>query len=156
MLDKTIIGQTEEVRLPQLSSEITHARIDTGAKTSAIWVSEVREHEGKLTVTFFGPGLSLHTREPIVFDEYTDTVVASSNGEAEQRYKVRLLVEIGGKRIRAWFTLADRSKQVYPILIGRNILRGKFVVDVALKPPHLLAREKQRTKILAAKRQEKK
>ena len=46
------------------------------------------------------------------------------------RYKVKIPVVVKGRKIKANFTLADRSAQVYPVLVGRNILRGKFVVDV--------------------------
>jgi hypothetical protein len=35
----------------------------------------------------------------------------------------------------ATFTLADRSSQVYPVLIGRATLRGKFIVDVQMGSP---------------------
>jgi hypothetical protein len=74
----------------------------------------------------------LYTGKIFHFDEFSQGMVASSNGRAELRYKIRTLVCIAGKKIRARVTLADRSSQVYPVLIGRNILRGKFIVDVKL------------------------
>ena len=46
---------------------------------------------------------------------------------------IKMLVIISGKKIRARFTLANRSTQKYPVLVGRNILRRKFVVDVKHK-----------------------
>jgi len=148
MNDKQIIGKAEEISLPELQAETVCARVDTGAKTSAIWVSKVKETSEGLEVTFFGPGSPFYTGKSVLFGTYSETVVASSNGAMERRYKVRLLIEISGRRIRAGFTLADRSAQVYPILVGRNVLRGKFLVDVSLGSEAMRDHEKQRSNIL--------
>lgn len=149
--NKQIIGKAEAVGFPELGVEETHARIDTGAKTSAIWASSVSETEQGLEVVFFGPGSECFTGQAITFKTYSETVVASSNGAVERRYKVRLLLVIAGRRIRAWFTLADRASQVYPILVGRNVLRGKFLVDVAVGSEVLRHREKMRSSALKKK-----
>jgi hypothetical protein len=129
MSSKVIIGPAEEVVLPELGQISAMARIDTGAQTSAIWAS-AKETEGKLSVIFLGKGSPLYTGKKTIFKEFTKTIVTNSTGNTEERYKVRILVEIGGRRVRARFTLANRSKQTYPILIGRKVLRGKFVVDI--------------------------
>lgn len=151
MHSKQIIGKVEPISLPELEVEALDARIDTGAKTSAIWASSVKETKQGLEVIFFGPESPSYNGKPVQFDSYSETVVASSNGAIEERYKVRLLVIIGGRRIRAWFTLADRSAQVYPILIGRNVLRGKFLVDVSLGTEVLRDHEKQHSYVLKKK-----
>lgn len=149
MDNRQILGKVEEVSLPEMGGVILCARVDTGAKTSAIWVSSVEETDDGLKVIFFGEKSSFYTGESVIFDSYSETDVASSNGLIERRYKVRLLVSVGGRRIRAWFTLADRSTQVYPILIGRNILRGKFLVDVMIGKE--IAREHERPEIFKQK-----
>lgn len=125
-----IIGRAEVLSFPELGIHDVHARIDTGAQTSALWVSSARVVDGRLEVVLFGKGNAAYTGSKIFFDNYSRAMVASSNGQAEARFKVKILVKLAGKKIRATFTLADRSKQVYPVLVGRNILRGKFVVDV--------------------------
>lgn len=147
---KQTIGRVETVSFPELGINDLYARIDTGAQTSAIWASSMRENNGRLEVEFFAKGHPQYTGKPVIFDEFSIGMVASSNGQAEARYKVRTLVCIGDKRIRARLTLADRSTQTYPVLIGRNILRGKFVVDVKLGTP-LKDAEKIRSKALQAK-----
>lgn len=149
-VDKKTIGRIEKVDFPYLGVMGIHARVDTGAQTSAIWVSKVLEQDGRLGVVFFGEGSALYDGVMHYFDDFTLGMVASSNGQAEPRYKIRLSVRIGGKRIRARFTLADRSAQVYPVLIGRNILRGKFIVDVK-EGAALVAHERQRSKALQAR-----
>ena len=64
-----------------------------------------------------------------------------------------MLVVVKGKKIRATFTIANRASQVYPVLIGRNILRGKFVVDVK-KGKKLASLERQRITQLQSTLQE--
>jgi len=140
------IGRVEPI-LPPDSGVRVRARIDTGAKTSAIWASNIHVVDDQLRFMLFDESSENFSGEEIVTNEYTKTVVASSNGMAEVRYKIKLSLVLKGRKIRASFTLSDRSDQVYPVLIGRNVLRGKFVVNVKLgKPMH--QEERRRTKDL--------
>lgn len=128
--DLKLIGHAEIVDFPELGVRQVPARTDTGAKTSAIWASNISEQDGVLQFVLFGEGSAFYTGEVLRIEQYEQRAVASSTGTVELRYVVKFLVEIEGKRIRASFTLTDRSTQSYPVLIGRNILRGKFLVDV--------------------------
>ena len=148
--DLITIGRVETVSFPDISIEGLHARIDTGAHTSAMWVSHTKVEDNRLAVVFLGPEHPMYTGKTYYFEEFTNTVVFSSNGHSEERFKIQMLVCIGGRRIRARFTLADRSTQVYPVLIGRNVLKGKFVVDVAQGTP-LLTEKDQRAKKLQSR-----
>lgn len=127
---RKIIGRADRIDLPEADVHGIPARIDTGAKTSAIWASDVHEKGGGLAFTLFAPGSPLYTGKPQFAPSFTRVMVASSIGSEQDRYKVVLLVKLRGKKVRASFTLADRSQQAYPVLIGRNVLRGKFLVDV--------------------------
>jgi hypothetical protein len=140
------IGRSETTSFPELPVEAVHARIDTGARTSTIWVSQAHERDGALQVIFFGKGSPHYTGTVVTFKEFDRIVVTNSTGHMQTRYKVRLLVKLKGKKVRAWFTLADRSTQVYPVLIGRNVLLGKFIVDV--KRGSALKEEQERIKRL--------
>jgi len=143
------IGRAEYINFPELELSAVPARIDTGAKTSAIWATNIEEREGVLHCTLFGESSDHHTGTPVIFSSYGQRVVASSIGEPENRYLVKLLVEIGGRKIRASFTLANRERQVYPVLVGRNVLRGKFIVDVQ-RGSALIDQERERTAELHA------
>ena len=136
--EKKIIGRAEIVRFPDLGERKVHARIDSGAKTSAIW-GEARLVDGTLLVKFFGLPEQIYK-----FTSYGETVVANSSGYAAKRFTIKLWVVLRGRKIRATFTIADRSSQVYPVLIGRNVLRGKFIVDVTMGKTLTMA-EKNRT-----------
>lgn len=73
----------------------------------------------------------MYTGEELHFSEYSMRSVRSSNGYEELRYQVVINVSLAGRRVKAKVTLADRSGQIYSMLIGRNILRNKFIVHVA-------------------------
>jgi hypothetical protein len=131
MINHHIVGEVEDVLFPGITTKVLTARMDTGAQNSAIWATAKEAKDGSLSVVFFDESSQYFSGETVVFEEFKHVRIRSSNGIAENRYKVKLLVEIDDRRIRAWFTLAIRNRQTYPVLIGRNILRNKFVVDVA-------------------------
>lgn len=143
MKEKTVIGRAEKVRFPTLGDSELHARIDTGAKTSSIWATDITETEQGLCVRLASADYEINAHE-VVFEHYDRVRVASSMGHQQVRYRVKLPVVMYGRRIMATFTLSDRSTQVYPVLIGRSTLRGKFIVDVATGNP-LLEEERRRS-----------
>ncbi len=142
---KNMIGRAEYVSFPEIDVIHIPARIDTGAKTSAIWATDIREEDGELSFYLFDETSPHHKPLRHTMKEFDRIVVKSTIGQCEERYRVRLLLTLDGRLIRASFTLANRSQQVYPVLIGRNVLKGKFIVDVELGEPRL---EKQKAEQL--------
>ena len=140
----SVLGRVERVDFPERGLKNVPTRVDTGAKTSSIWASAVKEEDGVLFFKLFGSKSQYYSGEVLHTSDYSQRIVASSNGHVQNRYVVRLLITVQGRKIRALFTLADRSKQVYPVLLGRNVLRGKFIVDVKQGQP-LRQAEKRRT-----------
>ena len=126
-----VLGRAEEVSFPGIGLSSIPARIDTGARTSTLWASKTEVKDGVLSVVFLGPTQKNYDKDAVhTFENFSRLKVMSSNGQIQNRFLVNLVIKIGGKRIRAKFTLADRSTQVYPVLVGRNVLKGKFVVNV--------------------------
>lgn len=72
---------------------------------------------------------SYHEKE-IVFDEYDVKVVKSSNGQSEARYRIKTEILLFGKTQEIYLTLSDREEMRFPVLLGRNFLSNKFVVDI--------------------------
>ncbi len=144
-----VIGRSEKVNLSQLPASNVPAKIDTGADWSSIWAHKVVIKNGKLNVTFFGPGSKHYTGKVHTFSpkEYSITRVSNSFGHREIRYKVKLKIVIKGRVINGNFTLANRKTKLYPILIGRSLIKHKFLVDVTKGRP-LLAEEKARKEAL--------
>lgn len=145
----TLIGRAEKIALPEISTQKIPAKIDTGADASSIWAHMTDISDGKLNVVFFGEGSEYYTGEIHTFlpNEYSVTRVANSFGHRELRYKVKMKIKVKGRTINGTFTLSDRSTKLYPILIGRSLLKHKFLVDVAKGNP-LVAEEKARAKRL--------
>lgn len=128
------IGTAEHVSLPEYGFVNVPAKIDTGADSSAIWATDIRPGKnGGLEFSLFGPGSKFYTGERINTKSFRSTHVKNSFGATESRYKARLVVAIGNRKIRAWFGLTDRSGMKYPVLLGRRLLHKKFVVDVSQK-----------------------
>ena len=129
----THIGINLLVSLPLEGISGVEAKIDTGADSSAIWASAIKEENGELSFTLFDKDSPHYTGKVIKTEDFKTTKVKNSFGDVEQRYKVKLKLIIAGRKINSSFTLANRGKNSYSILIGRRTLHGKFLVDVSHK-----------------------
>ena len=150
MTEKKIIGNAEYAWLVEPGIKKVPARIDTGARTSAVWASDVTETGNGLQYRLFGIRSPFYTGEYTVQKHYSKVAVASSNGHVQVRYRVPMTIQICGRRVKTHCTLADRSTQAFPILIGRNTLRGKFIVDVQRGPLRLKMLDAERVSELQA------
>lgn len=134
--DKRTIGRAENISFPELGLIDIPARIDTGARTSAVWASRIKvDKSGKLSFYLFDESSQYFAAHRITTTKFEEIIVTSSMGMMERRFKVKLLIKLDSRKVRASFTLSNRSQQVYPVLIGRNVLRGKFIVDVKMGSP---------------------
>lgn len=129
-----IIGRSESIELVDLGGNIP-AKIDTGAYRSAIHSSNIRVVKQKDGTKVLKATVMGHQIYPEAFDmEFTDfekVVVTNSFGQQEPRYEVSIRVKLGPKIVTTAFTLADRSKNFFPILVGRKLLKRRFFVDVS-------------------------
>jgi hypothetical protein len=135
--DIITIGRAEKLYLLNYLKSPVAAKVDTGADLSSVWATKIREHDGELTFCLLGPEAPEYSGEIIRLpkDQFSTTRVANSFGQREIRYTVKLRIKLAGRVVLATFTLADRSKMTYPILLGRRLLQGKFVVDVSKGQP---------------------
>jgi hypothetical protein len=127
---KLIIGRSERLTFVDTDISAVPAKVDTGAYRSAIHASDIHEKDGTLFFTLLGghPVCGAMAHEAST-DDYRLVEVANSFGHTEKRYEVRLKAKLGPKIFQARFTLADRSKKIYPILLGRTMLNGRFLID---------------------------
>ncbi|MBX7093363.1 MAG: ATP-dependent zinc protease [Flavobacteriales bacterium] len=126
----TVIGGKEKVDFEEINKMHVLARIDTGAKTSSIHCEKVWvELEGKKKVLC--AHLLRKTSQVTRFKKFTVRKVTSSNGISQTRYVVKLKVKIGTEVWLTEFTLSNRDKMSYPVLLGRKLLRKGFLVDVS-------------------------
>lgn len=131
MMKRNLIGTTEYIYLPEVTDDPLPTKVDTGADGSAIWASSIEEKDGKLSYVFFAPQSAFYTGKVFVTDEYRVVSVKNSFGEKEYRYRIKLRMKIENKTYRTSFTLADRSRSRFPILLGKRFLKDRYLVDVA-------------------------
>jgi hypothetical protein len=121
--EKMTIGEVEDVILMPWGVRLP-ARIDTGAATSSLDARDLtiknKMAEFRLPKTY--GGLQLHL--PVIGWQKI-----RSADFGERRPVVEITLCLGPKSIRTRVTLNDRSNASYPLIIGRNVLKNKFVVD---------------------------
>lgn len=131
---KVIVGRSDSLHFMDYDIADIPAKVDTGAYRSAVHADNIRlSKDGK---TLYFRLLGGHTVCGALATEMSATSynvvnVSNSFGQAEDRYEVKLRVKLGPKIFTAAFTLADRSKKIYPILLGRKLLNNRFLVDTA-------------------------
>lgn len=130
--EKPTIGRREHVDFPELDLYGITAKIDTGAYTTALHCHDIREENGVLYFKLLDPTHSEYSEKDLQFTEYFQKEIKNSSGEVEKRYIIKTIVRIGKKRIKSVISLTDRGTMRYPVLIGRKLLKNKFVVDVSL------------------------
>ncbi len=109
------------------------AKIDTGAYRSAIHARDIeiytKKNKDYLKFTI-GAHPSFNRKRTIQTSSFTEIEVTSSTGHKVKRYEVSLKIRLGYKIFQTSFTLADRSQNVFPVLVGRKAIRNRFLVDV--------------------------
>lgn len=128
-----IIGRAEAVDLVGKALGVP-AKIDSGAFRSSVHATDIKVRT-KDGVRVLKCRLLGHPCSPVPRDfettDFDEVTVRSSNGQEETRYEVTLRVKLGNKVFNTSFSLADRSGNLFPILIGRKALKNRFLVDVA-------------------------
>jgi hypothetical protein len=133
---KTIIGWEEWCSLPDLGLPAIKAKVDTGAKTSALHAYNIeRFREDSIDyVRFCIHPLQRNNRlERVCVAPLVDhRKVISSNGDHEKRYVIKTKIAFPSVTIPAELTLTYRKKMAFRMLLGREALRkAKFAVDPA-------------------------
>lgn len=132
MTDKFLIGALEKINLNQLGITNLTARIDTGAKTSSLHAVNIQEIEknGQAWVEFdciLDDHSEIHVSSPIEGVR----LIKSSNGE-ERRFVIESEMQLGEHSWPVKLTLSDRSSMAYPMLLGREAMAGRVIVDPSL------------------------
>lgn len=143
-----VLGWREWLTLPELGVARMRAKVDTGARSSALHVDEQwRFVEGGAPWIGFRltPGKStsgvIEAKAPI-FDERE---VVDSGGHRCCRIFVSTLLRLAGQERRIEINLTNRRDMLFPMLLGRTALAGMFTVDpscsfVHARPPRHLER----------------
>jgi len=126
------IGTVESVDIVDCSIFSVPAKVDTGADSSSIWATGIKKNNnGVLDFRLFGVGSNLYNGKKISTKHFKLYRVKNSFGIEEVRYKVSLKIRLGSSEYEEKFTLSDRSRNTFPILLGKSLLTDRFVVDVS-------------------------
>jgi ribosomal protein S6--L-glutamate ligase len=129
--EKVLIGRVEWVSLPDIKVKLK-ARIDTGAKTTSMHAVNIEEVEqrGEQFIKFQTVDAEGKVVE-MVRKVGTTQRVSNTSGFVSRRYVIKEKIKMGNIEREIMINLNDRSKMEYKFLIGRNVLLGRFIVDVA-------------------------
>lgn len=133
--EKRIIGATATV-LEKQSNLLFRARVDTGAKSCSLHVEEITiDDEEEKWVDNIGKVVRFKVKNRNGESHWLEGridgyVIIKTSGARTRRYKVPLTLRWKGVEKKVLVTLNDRNGMDYPLLLGRNFLRGDFVVDV--------------------------
>lgn len=130
--DLVFVGWREEVTLPEFRLKDIKAKIDTGAKTSALHAKDIKytRLNGKKHVSFVvehDDGRKTHLEVPLI----DEREIKSSTGEKTLRPVVKTLIRMGDFEFKAEITLINRDLMGFKMLIGREALKDHFVINPA-------------------------
>jgi hypothetical protein len=132
-MSQHILGRAEKVDLPEFNLKNLPAKVDTGAYTSSLdceWMQEVTHGDKKvLEFVLLRPSRNGYTAQKHTTSDYTE--ITNANG-VQHRYIIFADIIINGESHHARFSLSNRGKLRYPVLIGRKLIaQGNYLVDVA-------------------------
>lgn len=142
--NSTVIGKYDRVDLPLLKLKNLRAKVDTGAKTSSLHCMFIKQIEdGKVEFDVLDKSHKKYKDQKYIMPIKRIAKVRSSNGIVEKRYVISTEVIIFNKSYEVEFTLRDRKKMSYPILLGREFLEKDFIVDVRKKNLSFIQKNKK-------------
>jgi len=130
---KSVIGWREWVSLPELGIANIKAKVDTGARTSALHAFDVKvqDHDTGKKVFFKIHPYQEDTDNVIecTADVIDERMVTDSGGHKEMRMIILTTIEVGDDAFSIELTLTDRDTMRFRMLLGRTALKQRYMVD---------------------------
>ncbi|MBC8283743.1 MAG: ATP-dependent zinc protease, partial [Nitrospinae bacterium] len=129
--DLDAIGWREWVSFPELNIKTIKAKVDTGARTSALHVSNIQISKKTETVSFTIHPVQRH-RNPVINTKAPllgERAVKSSNGDTTIRPVIKTKLKIGKRLFSIELTLLNRDLMGFRLLLGRSALKERYLVN---------------------------
>jgi hypothetical protein len=144
MADVITLGWRERLALPQFGIALMKVKLDTGARSSALHVDDLESftRDGQTWLRFMvGIGRRAARQVHCEAPACDRRVVVDTGGGRSERWFIRTEVMLAGERFEVDINLTDRRHMLFPMLLGRTALVGRFAVDPSLsytlpKPAH--------------------
>lgn len=125
-----ILGRYDRVDLPEMGLSNIHAKIDTGAYTSSLHCHKAEVVNGKLEFILLDEEHPEFTGMKFFVDKFEKRDIKNSFGETERRFVITTSIRIFNEEIISEFSLSNRGSLKFPILLGRKIVRDRYLIDV--------------------------
>lgn len=143
----TMVGWREQIALPDWGISRIRAKIDTGARTSAIDVASIEHLEdGRVRFEVVRRLRPERRTKWIEADPVRTTITKPSSGHRQERVVCRTTIRIGTVEREVEVSLVCRKGMLCRMLVGRSALAGVFCVDPSRKYLHPQPRSKRHTK----------
>ena len=133
MQQKVIVGSEEWCSLPAIGIPTIKARVDSGAKTSALHAINIKTYskDNQEWVKFDINPIQNNAKALIHCEAQLvdQRIVKSSSGFREKRYVISTNVSLGGKTWEIELTLTNRDSMGFRMLLGREAMSGRVMVD---------------------------
>ncbi|MGA1790084.1 MAG: ATP-dependent zinc protease [bacterium] len=128
-----VIGWREWLSLPDLGIQAIKAKIDTGARSSAIHAFDIKSRSvrGRTRLRFKVHPYQHNSHETWESEAYVidQRQIRNSGGSTELRYVILTTVQFDEYQCPIELTLTNRDVMGFRMLLGRQALRGRFLID---------------------------
>lgn len=132
-MEKIIIGSREYCSLPDLGIDLIKAKIDSGAKTTALHADNLEKFKknNENWIRFSShplksrPDLEVNCEAKLL----EKRVIKSSNGTKEERFVIETTLILGSESYPIEITLTNRKLMGFQMLLGRQAMNGRNLID---------------------------
>lgn len=128
-----ILGWREWVALPALQIDMLKAKVDTGARSSALHAFVIEPyHQGKTLWVMFGIHPDQRDNERVIecHAQVKDRrIISDSGGHKQRRYVIDTPIVLGQAQWTTEITLTNRDSMRFRMLLGRTLLRGRYTIN---------------------------
>ena len=139
MADLITLGWRERLALPQLGIDVLKVKLDTGARSSSLHVDTLEEfHRGDALWLRFSLHVDRRQQREVCCEApaLDRRVVTDTGGRRTERWFIRTELSLAGQRFSVDVNLTDRRHMLFPMLLGRTAISGRFTVDPASSYTH--------------------